>query len=526
MRVAVPRESRPGERRVAATPDTVQRLVKLGFDVTVEQGAGTASGYSDESYVEAGATLAPDAFAAGAELLFKVNPPSSEEVARIANGTVLISLLYPAQNEALVRELAARGVTVLALDRIPRISRAQKMDVLSSMANISGYRAIIEAANVLPRFFGGQITAAGKTPPARVLIIGAGVAGLAAIGAARGLGAEVYAFDTRKAAREQVESMGGRFLTVELEEAGEGTGGYSREMSPEFIAAEMALFREQAPKADIVVTTALIPGRKAPLLWTRDMVESMKPGSVVVDLAAAQGGNCEVTVPDQAIRHGDVTVVGYTDLTSRLAGHASQMFARNIVHLVEDMGGGTAFRIDHADEAVRGSLIVERGEILPAPPPPQPSPKPAAPPPKAATAAPVTRAVAPAPAPPVKHGHGGSGEVTSNTTVGGVGIVAAVLMGLMGAVAPAEFIQHFTVFVLAILIGWQVIWNVSPALHTPLMSVTNAISGIILVGGMLQAGSGRLDLASVLGGIAILLAAINVFGGFLVTQRMLQMFRK
>lgn len=525
MRVAVPRESRPGERRVAATPDTVQRLVKLGFQVAIERGAGSEAGYTDPSYVEAGAELVDDAFAAGGAILVKVNPPSSEEVARLTPGTILISLLYPAQNQPLVQELAARGLTVIALDRIPRISRAQKMDVLSSMANIAGYRAVIEAANVLPRFFGGQITAAGKTPPARVLIIGAGVAGLAAIGAARGLGAEVYAFDTRGAAREQVESMGGRFLTVELEESGEGGGGYAKEMSPAFIEAEMALFRDQAPKADIVITTALIPGKKAPTLWTRDMVELMKPGSVVVDLAASQGGNCELTVPDQAVRHGDVTIVGYTDLTSRLAGHASQLFARNAVHLLDDMGGAGSFRIDHGDEVVRGALIVEKGEILPPAPPPEPSPQVAKPKPN--TPAPAPRAAAPPPlAPIVKHGHGAGGEAMSGQAVATIGVVAGVAMVAMGGFAPAEFIQHFTVFVLAILIGWQVIWNVSPALHTPLMSVTNAISGIILVGGMLQVGSGRFDVASILGAVAILLAAINVFGGFLVTQRMLQMFRK
>ncbi len=530
MIIGIPRESLAGETRVAATPQTVGQLLKLGYSVVVESGAGAASSFGDAAYVEAGAEIGSPEQALSADIVLKVNTPSDAEIAKVRDGATLVSLIAPALNPELLAKLSARPITVLSMDAVPRISRAQSLDVLSSMANIAGYRAVIEAANVLPRFFGGQITAAGKTPPARVLIIGAGVAGLAAIGAARGLGAEVYAFDTRKAAREQVESMGGRFLTVEIEEAGDAAGGYSKEMSPAFIEAEMALFREQASKADIVVTTALIPGKKAPLLWTRDMVERMKPGAVVVDLAASQGGNCELTVPDEAVRHGDVTIVGYTDLTSRLAGHASQMFARNIVHLMEDMGGGTAFRIDHADECVRGALTVENGEILPPAPPPQPAPKPApaaGAAPKASTAAPVTRAVAPAPpAPPVKHGHGQGGEAMSGGTVGVLGVAAAVIMGLMGAFAPAEFIQHFTVFVLAILIGWQVIWNVSPALHTPLMSVTNAISGIIVVGGMLQAGSGRLDLASILGGVAILLAAINVFGGFLVTQRMLQMFRK
>jgi NAD(P) transhydrogenase subunit alpha len=428
---------------------------------------------------------------------------------------VLVSLLYPAQNEELVRRIAERGLTAVALDRIPRISRAQKMDVLSSMANIAGYRAVIEAANVFPRFFGGQITAAGKTPPARVLVIGAGVAGLAAVGAARGLGAEVFAFDTRRAVKEQVESMGGRFLTVEMEESGEGQGGYAREMSQAFLDAEMALFREQAPRADIVITTALVPGRRAPLLWTRDMVEAQRPGCVVVDLAASQGGNCELTVPDTIAVHQGVSIVGFTDLTSRLPGQASQMFARNIVHLLEDMGGGTAFRIDHGDPVVRGALVVEGGAVLPPPPPPEPSPP--------AAAAPAPAVAVPLAAARSRHAEPGQ---TPGTTVAVAGAGAAVLLGFVGAFAPAELLQHLTVFVLAVFVGWQVIWNVTPALHTPLMSVTNAISGIILVGGMLQAGSGLANTAAILGTIAILLAAINVFGGFLVTQRMLQMFRK
>jgi NAD(P) transhydrogenase subunit alpha len=525
MRIHVPREIRTGERRVAATPDTVLRLVKLGFTVGIESGAGVEAGFTDAAYVEAGAEIVPDAWV-GAGLVTKVNPPLPEEVERLRPDTILVSLLYPAQNQALVESIAARGATALALDRIPRISRAQKMDVLSSMGNIAGYRAVIEAANVLPRFFGGQITAAGKTPPARVLVIGAGVAGLAAIGAARGLGAEVWAFDTRKATREQVESMGGKFLTVQLEESGEGKGGYAKEMSKEFIDAEMALFREHAPKTDIVITTALIPGRRAPLLWTRDMVESMKPGSVVVDLAASQGGNCEVTKPGGRTDHAGVAILGYEDLTSRLPGHASQFFARNVVHLLDDMGGGEKFRVDHRDECVRGALIVEGGTLLPPPPPPEPSPAPAKPP------EPAPAAVAKAAPAGQGHGHGhgghghGASEPTSTATVWAVGVASAVVLGVLGRFAPPEFIQHFTVFVLAVFVGWQVVWNVTPALHTPLMSVTNAISGIILVGGMVQVGPGRTDLAGVLGAAAILLAAINVFGGFLVTQRMLQMFRR
>jgi NAD(P) transhydrogenase subunit alpha len=509
MRVTIPKETKAGERRVAGTPDTVKRLLQLGFEVAVQPGAGVEAGYPDPMYVAAGAVLTDDPWSTPG-IVTKVDPPSEAEVDRAVSGIVLVSLLYPAQAEALVQRIAGRGLTALALDRIPRISRAQKMDVLSSMANIAGYRAVLEAANVFPRFFGGQITAAGKTPPARVLVIGAGVAGLAAIGAARGLGAEVVAFDTRRAVKEQVESMGGRFLTVELEESGEGQGGYAKEMSKAFLDAEMALFREQAPRADIVITTALVPGRRAPLLWTKDMVELQQPGSVVVDLAASQGGNCEVTVPGRIHEHHGVSIVGYTDLTSRLPGHASQMFARNVAHLLEEMGGGAGFHVDRNNEVVRSALIVDNGEIVPAPPPPEPSP-----PPK------------PAPAPVVKaaRGHREARQL-SGTAVAGVGVGSAVLLGIVGQLAPAEFIQHLTVFVLAVFVGWQVVWNVTPALHTPLMSVTNAISGIILVGGMLQAGSGSFDAAAVLGTIAILLAAINVFGGFLVTQRMLQMFRK
>ncbi len=522
MRVHIPAERGQGERRVAATPDTVQRLIKLGFEVGIEAGAGRSAGFTDAAYEEAGATLLDEAAAwSGGQVVCKVNAPTPAEVERLSSGQVLVSTLWPAQNEALVQQLATQGVTALALDRIPRISRAQKMDVLSSMANIAGYRAVLEATHRFPRFMGGQITAAGKTPPARVLVIGAGVAGLAAMGAARGLGAEVWAFDTRAAAREQVESMGGRFLELEFEESGEGKGGYAKVMSQEFIDAEMALFREQAPRTDIVITTALIPGKKAPLLWTRDMVESMPQGGVVVDMAASQGGNCEVTVPGEAVDYGGVTIIGYSDLTSRLPGHASQFFARNIVHLLSDMGGATEWRIDHDDEAVRGALTTQDGAVLPIPPRPEPSPPP--------------RAAPPAPSPPPRkvpakrsggHGHGGPATQLPASSVAMLSAFAGLAMLAIGQYAPGEFIQHLTVFVLAVFIGYQLVWSVTPALHTPLMSVTNAISGIIIVGGMLQVGDGQLDAATVLGLVAILLAAINVFGGFLVTQRMLAMFHK
>jgi len=427
----------------------------------------------------------------------------------------LISLLFPGQNEDVVGRLAERKATVIALDCIPRISRAQKMDVLSSMSNIAGYRAVIEASHHFGSFFAGQITAAGRTRPARVLIIGAGVAGLSAIAAARGLGAEVRAFDTRAAAREQVQSLGATFLEVSFEEDGEGAGGYGKVMSPEYIAAEMRLFAEQCAEVDIVITTALIPNKTAPILITREMVESMRPGSVIVDLAAERGGNCEATVPEETVEVSQVTIIGYTDLTSRLATHASQFFGNNLLHLLEDMGGGTDFRVDLEDEAVRGALVLLGGESMWPPPPVVPkAPAPQTPPPVEAPADPV----------PLPSASEGEDDGRMGRAVAGLAI--AVVLAAIGANAGADFIQHFTVFILACFIGWQVVWNVTPALHTPLMAVTNAISGIIIVGGILQASSTTMDLSVILGVVAILVASINVFGGFLVTQRMLKMFRK
>ena len=521
MRISIPTEVAEGECRVAGTPDTVQRLVKLGYEVTVQRGAGEASQFQDEDYEAAGATLADDAASTWAQgdIVTKVNPPTDAEVAMLNEGTLLIAHLWPAQNEALIQAIADRGAHAISLDKIPRISRAQKMDVLSSQANIAGYRAVIEAAHCLPRFFAGQITAAGKTPPARVLIIGAGVAGLAALGAARGLGAEVYAFDTRSAVREQVQSLGGRFLEVQFEESGEGSGGYAKVMSKEFIEAEMALFREHAPNMDIVITTALIPGRPAPKLWLTEHVELMKRGSVVVDLAAIQGGNCDLTEAGKRVVHNGVSVLGYTDLTSRLPSHASQFFASNIAHLLDDMTGDEGFHIDLDDEAVRGALVCHAGEVLPPPPPPEPSPPPKPAEPEKQEAAPATPA---APAPAAVEAPAGNTNL-----VAGIGTLAlAAGLSFLGQYVPGDFLQHLTVFILACFIGWQVVWNVTAALHTPLMSVTNAISGIIVVGGLLQAGSGNLNAAAVLGTIAILVASINIAGGFLVTQRMLAMFRK
>ena len=525
MQLGVPRESTPGERRVAATPDTVKKLVKWGYSVVVESGAGAGATIDDAAYEAAGATIDPDGDNAwGSDVVFKVNAPGphgedGHEVDRLKEGATIVSLVFPVGKEDLLSRYAAKKITALALDQVPRISRAQKMDVLSSMANIAGYRAVIEASHHYAGFFAGQMTAAGRTRPAQVLVIGAGVAGLAAIAAARGLGAEVYAFDVRPAVKEQVESLGARFLLLDVPmEGGESSGGYANIMSDEFIAAEMALFREKAADVDIVITTALIPGKKAPILYTADMVEIMKTGGVVVDLAAEQGGNCELTEPEQVVVKHGVTIIGYTDMTSRLAAHASQFFATNLTHLLDDMGRHDDFKVDLEDIVVRKALVAHEGEVTwPCPPEVEEKARVAAQPPKPKAEAPVESHK---PAPPVP-------DKTSSFVQGLATAVVGVgaLFGI-GLYAPPEFMQHFTVFVLSCFIGWQVIWNVTPALHTPLMSVTNAISGIIIVGGILQASTGSVDVAAVLGAVAVLVASINIAGGFLVTQRMLAMFRK
>jgi len=520
MKIGIPKEIQDGERRVAATPDTAKRLQKQGFTVLVETGAGVAASFPDDVYVAAGCTIVdgPVALYEQADIIAKVRPPGyhpaagTEEVELMKEGTTLISFLWPAQNTSLVEMLRDRKITALGMDQVPRISRAQKLDALSSMANIAGYRAVVEAANHFPRFFAGQITAAGKVPPAKVMVIGAGVAGLAAIGAARGLGAIVRAFDTRPAVKEQVESMGAEFLELDFAEDGTGAGGYAKVMSPEFIAAEMALFLAQAKEVDIIITTALIPGRPAPKLITREHVEAMRPGSVVVDLAAEQGGNCELTQPGKVVVSSNgVTIVGHTDLASRLASVASQLYGTNIAHLLDDMGKADGFHVDMNDEVVRGALVTHAGEIT-WPPPKKPDPSPGEVK-KPEAAAPIT----------VKKGHGhGGGKPGSPVWL----FVAGALLLGVGIGAPPSFLAHFTVFVLAIFVGWQVIWNVSPALHTPLMSVTNAISGIIIIGGMLQVSGAPMSATVLLGAAAILVATINIAGGFLVTQRMLQMFRK
>ncbi len=516
-KVGIPKEIAAGERRVAATPDTVKKLQKLGFDVIIERSAGEAAKFSDEAYQAAGCQIINSAAElwSQADIVLKVQPPQAypngqHEADRLAAHQSLISFIWPAQNQDLVNRLSSRQATVLAMDAIPRISRAQKMDALSSMANIAGYRAVIEAANQFGRFFTGQITAAGKVPPCKVMVIGAGVAGLAAIGAAKSLGAIVRAFDTRLVVKEQVESLGAEFLELHFKEDGSGDGGYAKTMSPEFIEAEMALFAEQAKDVDIIITTALIPGKKAPLLITQAMVESMKPGSVVVDMAAEQGGNCEVTKPGEIYSYNDVTIVGITDFPSRMASQSSQLYGTNLCHLLSDMGGSDEYTVDLTDEAVRGALITYEGEVTwPAPRPEQP---PAPPAPPKAVVEPVAAAK----------------ESSPIIKWLGWGALACGIVA-MGLSAPPSFLSHFTVFVLACFVGWQVIWSVSPSLHTPLMSVTNAISGIIIIGGLLQlqgSSSGAWTATTVLGAIAILVGTINISGGFLVTQRMLKMFRK
>jgi H+-translocating NAD(P) transhydrogenase subunit alpha len=515
MKVAIPREIHPGERRVAATPDTVARLVKLGFQVSVARGAGAGSAMSDAAYEAAGARIASPGPALWheADLVLKVRPPEHDadlgchEADLLQPGATLVSFIWPATNGPLVEQLAARKITALAMDQIPRVTRAQKMDALSSMANIAGYRAIIEAASFFGRFFTGQMTAAGKVPPAKVLVIGAGVAGLSAIGTARGLGAIVRAFDTRPAVKEQVESMGAEFLELSFEEDGTGQGGYAKTMSAEFIAAEMALFKEQARQVDIIVTTALIPGKPAPRLLPADIVEVMKPGSVIVDLAAEAGGNCEFTKPGHVVVEHGVTIIGYIDLPSRLAPTASQLYGTNLMHLLTDMGGAKSWHIDLDDEVVRGALVLLNGELM------WPPPRKEA---LAPVAVPKVAALVAAPKPERKSP---LGQVLP-LLIGGVLLVA------LGQVAPAAFLAHLTVFVLACFIGWQVVWNVTPALHTPLMSVTNAISGIILIGGMLQVSGPPGSMVTILAALAVLLAMINVAGGFLVTERMLAMFKK
>ena len=522
--IGVPKETAAGEKRVATVPDVVEKLVKLGFSVAVESGAGDAANFADDAYRAAGAQVLPSAadVFARSDIVFKVRAPSADEVALLREGGTLVSFIWPAQNPDLMQLLAGRRATVLAIDTLPRqLSRAQKMDALTSMAGISGYRAVIEAANAFGRFFNGQITAAGKVPPAKVFIAGAGVAGLAAIGTASNLGAIVRANDTRAEVADQVVSLGGEFVKVDYEEEGAGGGGYAKVMSEGFLAAQRAMYAQQAKEVDIIITTALIPGKPAPRLITAEMVRSMKPGSVIVDMAAEQGGNCELTVPGEAVvRHG-VTIVGYTDLVSRLATQSSTLYSNNLFRLTEELckTKDGVVNVNMEDDAIRGLTVIKDGSITwPAPPLQLPAPKPKA---AAATAAPKA------------HGHGPGAPMSARSlaTVFGVGALAFLLVGLY---APASFLSHFTVFVLACFIGYMVVWNVTPSLHTPLMSVTNAISSIIAIGALVQVApplsGGVTDRPNaVILGLAVLalaLTAVNMFGGFAVTRRMLAMFRK
>ncbi|MBA3459482.1 MAG: Re/Si-specific NAD(P)(+) transhydrogenase subunit alpha [Deltaproteobacteria bacterium] len=543
MQLGIVKETRPEERRVAASPTVVAKWVKGGWEVAIERGAGDSASYPDSQYEAAGAAVVDRQVAWGADIVVKLRPPVMHpdgtcEADQMREGATLISYIFPAESPALLERLAVKKVTVLAMDQVPRISRAQKMDALSSMANIAGYRSVIEAANRFGSFFTGQITAAGKVRPAKVLIIGGGVAGLAALGCAKGMGAIVRAFDVRPSVEDQVKSLGGEFLTVKIAESGEGQGGYAKEMSKEFLEAEYALFREQAKDVDIVITTALIPGKPAPKLWFADMVELMKPGSVIVDLAAEKGGNCELTKPGEVIEHKGVTIVGYTDLASRMPHVASDLYGTNLLHFLDEMGGAAGHKIDHENDAVRPALVLEKGVKSWPPPPMKKAEAPVAPSIRPSAAP----ALAPAPVPVAtkakSHGHGAAAKPPSKTVgmvMAGIGIVAAIAFvalryGKADALASEstrELLQHLTVFVMAIFVGFQVVWNVAPALHTPLMSVTNAISGIIVVGGLLGTRTdGVLHSSTIVAIAATLFATINIAGGFLVTRRMLAMFRK
>lgn len=511
MKVGIPSEIFPNELRVAATPKTVKRLQKQGFEVYIQHNAGVKANFSDKEFEEAGAKIVTTAaeIYGQSDIVLKVKEPTIPEVEMMREGLVLLSYLWPAQNQALLQKLADKKVNAIAMDAIPRISRAQKMDVLSSMANIAGYRAVIEGSYHFGRFLNGQITAAGKVEPAKVLVIGAGVAGLAALGAANSLGAIVRAFDTRKEVAEQIQSMGGQFLTVEIEEDGATSSGYSKEMSKEFIEAEMKLFLEQAKEVDIVVTTAQIPGRPAPKLWLDYHVAAMKPGSVIVDLAASSGGNCVLTKDGEVYTTDNgVTIVGKLN---QLPAQASQLYGNNLCHLLDDMGKADKWKIDMEDAVVSRAMVTHNGKINW---PPQPLP--------VSTAKPKVAAAA-VEDPKVVSARKNKKETTSMIIK--LGVIGALLL-LLGRFAPSEFMQHFTVFVLAVFIGWQVIWNVSHSLHTPLMAVTNAISGIIIVGGLLQTTDNLSDSMTVLAFVAILVASINIVGGFVVTHRMLKMFKK
>jgi NAD(P) transhydrogenase subunit alpha len=522
MKIVIPKEIFSGEKRVATTPDVVKKMVAKGYEVAIESKAGVAASFTDEAFREAGASVLQDVaeLYQSADVVLKVRAPQvdpdsgEDEIDLLPKGSVLICFLWPAQNEDLLKKLANKGINAMSMDAVPRISRAQKLDALSSMANIAGYRAVIEASNHFGRFFTGQITAAGKVPPAKVMVIGAGVAGLAAIGTAKSLGAIVRAFDTRPEVKDQILSMDAEFLELDFEEDGSGQGGYAKVMSKEFIEAEMALFAEQAKDVDIIITTALIPGKPAPKLITEEMVKSMKHGSVIVDLAAEQGGNCEVTRPHKVARKHGVTLIGYTDLPSRLPAQASQLYGSNLLNMLDEMAvkADAPVELDFDNEVIRGATVVKDGEITWPPPvvevavrKPGYSEKPV----------------------PEAHVPEDPDDEKTITKVWKQGLLPMAASGLalfaVGAVAPPSFMAHFTVFVLSCFIGYMVIWNVTPSLHTPLMSVTNAISSIIIIGALIQVSS-QSTLITLLSAVAILIATINIVGGFAVTQRMLKMF--
>ncbi len=522
MKIGTPKETFIGEARVAMTPESALQLQKLGHECLIETGAGLAAGFSDALYKDAGVTVVKTAAALwkAADTIAKVRPPNDTEAKRLSDGKTLISFFFPAQNEEQMAQIAAKGASVIAMDMVPRISRAQKMDALSSMANIAGYRAVIEAGNNFGRFFTGQVTAAGKVPPAKVLIVGAGVAGLAAIGTATSLGAITYAFDVRPEVAEQIESMGAEFVFLDFEEAqadGAETGGYAAPSSPEFREKQLEKFRELAPDMDIVITTALIPGRDAPKLWLEDMVAAMKPGSVVVDLAAERGGNCDLTVADEKIvSKNGVTVIGYTDFPSRMAAQSSTLYATNIRHMMTDLTPEKDGNVVHdmEDDVIRGATVTHEGAVTFPPPPPK-------------IQAIAAQKKEPVKEPTAEEKLAAEAAAFKAATKQQVGLltIGAVLMLVIGAYAPTSFMQHFIVFVLAVFVGFQVIWNVSHALHTPLMAITNAISSIIILGALMQIGSGSF-LVLLLAALSVFMAGINIFGGFLVTRRMLAMFQK
>lgn len=527
MRIGVPHEIVATEYRVALTPESALQLQKLGFECLVETRAGQSAGIPDEAFRAAGVRIlaSADELWASADVIAKVRPPEAGEIGQLRSGQTLISFFYPGQNAALLEQVRATGANVIAMDMVPRISRAQKMDALSSMANIAGYRAVIEAGSNFGRFFTGQVTAAGKVPPAKVLVIGAGVAGLAAIGTATSLGAITYAFDVRPEVAEQIESMGAEFVYLDFadgqgagQQDGAATGGYAAPSSPEFREKQLAKFRELAPQIDIVITTALIPGRDAPKLWLADMVAAMKPGSVVVDLAAERGGNCDLTVPDQKIvSPNGVTIVGYTDFPSRMAAQASTLYATNVRHMVSDLTPAKDGVIVHNmdDDVIRGATVTKAGNTTYPPPPPKIQ----------AIAAQKPKEKVKELTPQEKRAKEVAAFKAQTRSQGILLFVATALLLVVGAVAPASFMSHFVVFVLACFVGFQVIWNVSHSLHTPLMAVTNAVSGIVILGALLQVGSSHW-LVVTLAALSVLVATINTVGGFLVTRRMLAMFQK